>query len=151
MSNLPGWVGPTVAIALVVIALGFMGLALAALALTRRATNEARAMSRELAELRQELGPTIQAINQWADSGGLGGKLRDEVNALLAVSRDLRARVVRGAGRVERRLDDLDALYEVVSDEVEDTALDLASKLRAFRTGTSALSRIKRLLVRGRR
>ena len=73
------------------------------------------------------------------------------LDQLITVSRRLRTSVVRGARRVEGRLEDLDALYEVVSSEVEDTALDVAAALRNVRTGASALGRIKRFLGWGRR
>lgn len=152
MTSLPGWVGPTIAIALVVIALGFVAIVGALLVAGRRAAAEASSLSREVAELRRELGPTIQAVNKLAGTGEeLGSRLKTEIESLLELSQRLRHGVSRGAKRVEGRLEDLDALYEVVSTEVEDTALDVAAKLRAFRTGTSALSRIKRMLTRGRR
>ncbi len=146
------WVGPTVAIALVAIALAFLAIALVALAAARKATGEASHLARELGELRRELAPTIQALNRLAGTGGeVAGRLKDEVDELITVSRRLRKSAVRGARRVEGRLEDLDALYEVVSSEVEDTALDVAATLRSVRTGASALSRIKRFLGRGRR
>ncbi len=78
---------------------------------------------------------------------GAGG----EVDEVIVVSRRLRKSAVRGARRVEGRLEDLDPLYEVVSSEVQETALDVAATLRTVRTGASALNRIKRFLSRGRR
>jgi hypothetical protein len=77
--------------------------------------------------------------------------VHDETRAVLATSRRVRREVERGVQRVRTRLSDLDALYEVVHDEVQDTALDVAATLRTVRTGAGALARIKRLLVRGRR
>jgi hypothetical protein len=53
--------------------------------------------------------------------------------------------------QVRHRLAELDALYEVVHDEVEDTALHVAATLRSVRGGAGALARIRRLLVRGRK
>jgi hypothetical protein len=52
---------------------------------------------------------------------------------------------------VENRLADLDSLYSVVHDEVEDTALDVAAALRTVRRGNGMLGRVRRLLVAGRR
>lgn len=152
MTNIPGWVGPTIAISLVVIALGFVGFVAAILLAGKRAAEEATQLGREVAELRRELAPTIQAVNRMASTTAeLGSQVKSEVLAVLATSRRIRRRVSRGARRVEGRLEELDTLYEVVSAEVEETALDVAAKLRAFRAGTSALSRIKRFLGRGRR
>ena len=152
MTSLPVWVGPTVAVALVVIALSFLAIAMVALAVARKAGSEANHLAREIGELRRELGPTIQALNTLAGSGSeVAGRLKVEVDELIGTSRRLRRSAVRGVRRVEGRLEDLDALYEVVSSEVQDTALDVAATLRTVRTGASALSRIRRFLRRGRR
>lgn len=152
MTSIPVWVGPTVAIALVIIAMAFLAIALVAVAAVRKANREANHLAREISELRQDVAPTIQALNRLAGSGSeVAGRLGEEVDELIAVSRRLRKSVLRGARRVEGRFEELDALYEVVSGEVEDTALDVAATLRNVRTGASALSRIKRFLGRGRR
>jgi len=149
---MPSWIGPTVALSLLVIALAFVAIAVVLLRLGMRAADESKKLSQELAELRRDVAPTIQALNKVAGVGEeLGSKVRQEVLSLLTLSRRLRRSVRRGAGRVKERLDDLDALYEVVRGEVEETALDVAATLRTVRTGASALSRIKRLLVRGRK
>ncbi len=148
----PYWVGPTVAIALVVIALGFVAIAAALVVAGRMAGRQAERLSEEVASLRKDLGPTIDAVNRIAGSGAeVGGRVKEEILAVVDVSRRLRRQAVRGARRVEGRLEELDALYEVVSSEVTETALDVSATLRSFRTGASALSRIKRLLVRARR
>lgn len=149
---MPAWVGPTAAIALVVIALGFLAIAAAVVLAGRAAGRQAARLSDEVASLRKDLAPTIEAVNRMAGTGAdVGGRLKDEILAVVDVSRRLRRQAERGARRVGGRLEELDALYEVVSAEVTETALDVAATLRSVRTGASALSRIKRLLVRGRR
>lgn len=148
----PAWVGPTVAISLVVIALGFLAIAASVAMAGRAAGRQAERLANEVASLRNDLAPTIEAVNRIAGSGAeVGGRLKEEILAVVDVSRGLRRQAVRGAKRVEGRLEEIDALYEVVSSEVTETALDVAATLRSLRTGASALSRIKRLLVRGRR
>lgn len=148
----PSWVGPTVAIALVVIALGFVAIAAGVVMAGRVAGRQAERLTDEVASLRKDLAPTIEAVNRVAGSGAeVGGRLKEEILAVVDVSRRLRRQAVRGARRVEGRLEELDALYEVVSTEVTETALDVAATIRSVRTGASALSRIKRFLVRGRR
>jgi uncharacterized protein YoxC len=128
---LPGWVGPTVAISLAIIALAcvvmFAGIALAALA-ARRA----------LQSILESLGE-MQA---------LVGRVREEGDAYLATSRRLRRRLDHGIDRVSERAADLDALYEVVHEEVEETALRFASALRTARLSTGIIARVLR---RGRR
>jgi uncharacterized protein YoxC len=124
---LPGWVGPTVAISLAIIALAcvvmFAGIALAAIA-ARRAF---AAASAELKELQ-----------------GLVERVREEGDAYLTTSRRLRGRLDRGIDRVSERAADLDALYEVVQEEVEETALHFASVLRTARMSTAILGRALR-------
>ena len=45
----------------------------------------------------------------------------------------------------------LEAIYEVVAEEVEETALDIAVTLRRIRTGAGWFRRLRRLLGGGRR
>ncbi|MHB1326991.1 MAG: hypothetical protein ACYC2K_02200 [Gemmatimonadales bacterium] len=147
MTTVPGWVGPTIALSLVIIAIGFISFIAALLMAGKKAADQAESLGKEIAELRKELHPTITALNAWVGSSvEVASEFKDEARAVIKTSRRLRKSAMRGAGRVRERLEDLDALYEVVSAEVEETALTVASTLRSVRSGTSALSRIKRFL-----
>ena len=147
-----GWVGPTGAIALVVIALAFAIIAGVALMLARVASQEIRELRQELARIRAELSPALHALQRVADAGvDLSNDVREEVQLYLEKSRFLREDLDRGVRRLKGRLADLDALYEVVHGEVEDTALDVAARLRSLRNGTRIVTRLRRFLVRGRR
>ena len=142
---MPAWVGPTVAISLVVIALAFAAIGVAVALLARTAIREVR-------ELREEVAPAISAVRRITDAGAdLSGDIKREVQEYLATSRAVRQDLERGVYQVKSRLADLDALYEVVHEEVEDTALDVAARVRAVRNGAGMVSRIRRWLVRGRR
>ena len=142
---MPAWIGPTVAISLIVIALAFAAIGVAVTLLARTAIREVR-------ELRADVGPAISAVRRITDAGAdLSGDIKEEVQEYLATSRAVRRDLERGVYQVKSRLADLDALYEVVHDEVEDTALDVASRVRAVRNGAGMVSRIRRWLVRGRR
>jgi uncharacterized protein YoxC len=148
-ANLPGWVGPTAAIALVVIALSFAAIATAAVMISRKASTEIGELSEELAKLRGELSPALSALRRVADAGAdLSGDIREEVNEYLVVSRGVRQDLEVGVRKVKRKLRDLDALYEVVHEEVEDTALDVAATLRTVRHGAGMIGKIRRWLVR---
>jgi uncharacterized protein YoxC len=120
-------VGPTVAISLALIALTcvvmFLGIALAARALQRAF----KTASQRLDELQS-----------------LVDRVRDEGDAYLATSRRFRRRLEHGIDRVSERAADLDALYEVVHDEVEETALRFASALRTARLSTGIIARVLR-------
>ena len=84
------------------------------------------------------------ASEQLGQLQALVGRLRDEGDAYLATSRRLRKRLDHGIDRVSERAADLDALYEVVHDEVEDTALHFASVLRTARLSTGIIGRVLR-------
>jgi uncharacterized protein YoxC len=147
------WVGPTAAISLVVIALSFIAIAVSVVAALRAMAHQVSRLSGEVEQLRGELAPTIQAVNDLArTSVGLTAAAKAEVESLLAMSQRVRTGIGRGVERVEQRLADLDALYEVVHSEVEDAALDVAATLRTVRRGTGVVGRLRRLILgRGRR
>ncbi len=146
---MPAWVGPTSAIALIVIALSFAAIATAAVMIARKASTEIGELSEELAKLRGELSPALSALRRVADAGAdISGEIGAEVKEYLEVSRDVRKDLELGVRRIKRKLSDLDALYEVVHEEVEDTALDVAAGFRSVRTGAGMVGRIRRWLVR---
>lgn len=129
-----GWVGPVGAISLVVIALSFLVIA-ATVAFIGRGILE-----------------TLRALRETAAEGrGLVTRLKEEVDEVVRTSQRVRHDVDRGVRRARRRLADLDALAEVVQEEVEETALDVAARVRSFRTGAGMVSRLRRMLFRQRR
>ena len=112
----------------------------------------ARSARREIRELRSEVAPTIAAVRRMTEAGAeLSGDIKEEIEEYLATSRAVREDLDRGVFQVKSRLADLDALYEVVHEEVEETALDVAARVRSVRNGAGMVSRIRRWLVRGRR
>jgi hypothetical protein len=82
------------------------------------------------------------------DGERIANMVRDEAGAFLRTGRRLRKKVNRGIDRVEARLVDLEALYDVVHDEVEETALDVATGLRRIRRGRGIAGRMTRFLLR---
>jgi hypothetical protein len=58
---------------------------------------------------------------------------------------------VKAADAAEARLADLDALFTVVQEEVEATALDMTATLRKVRRGLSLFEWGRRTLKRGRK
>jgi len=124
---LPGWVGPTVAISSAIIALAclvmFIGIGMAALAVRR----VLHSTSTELGRLR-----------------ALVDRVEEEGDSYLATSRRFRGRLDRGIDRASERMADLDALYEVVHEEVEETALGFATALRTARISTGIIGRALR-------
>lgn len=149
---MPGWVGPTVALALVVIAMCCAAI-LAGLLMAGRATQRHMdSVAKELRDLRSDLREALDAVRQVAQTGEeLSVKIKEEVQHYLERSRAIRRDLERGVHKVKTRLADLDALYEVVHEEVEDTALEVAAKVRAVRQGAGMVGRLRRWLVRSRR
>ncbi len=148
----PGWVGPVVAISLVVVALSFAGIAIGVLIVASRLIEPVQQLSRVIASLQDDLAWSLKGLRQLTEqSQELLTVVRQEAGAFAQTGRRLRRRIERGVDRIQTRLADLETLYDVVHEEVEETALDVASALRTVRTGTGVVARLRRLLVPQRR
>jgi len=134
---LPTWVGVVSALSLAIIALAALvgAAAIIAAALGVRAAIKA---------LRTVAGPALADVRQ------LIGAIKTEADALLDTSHDIRHRIVRAADAAEERLTDLDALAEVMQEELEETALDAAATLQNVRRGLS-LWRWSRKMLKGKK
>ena len=120
----PTWVGVVSALSLSIIALAALITAAAIIA-------AALGVRAALKALRSMAGPAITDVRQ------LIASIKTEADALLDTSRDVRHRIVRAADAAEERLTDLDALAEVMQEELEETALDAAATLKNVRRGLS--------------
>src|SRR5216117_2815003 len=98
-----------------------------------------------LAILAHLAGPAVSDVRQ------LVATIRTEAESLVGTSRELRGRIVKAADAAETRLADLDALFEVVQEEVETTTLDVAATLRNVRRGLSLLEWGRRALKQRRK
>jgi hypothetical protein len=148
----PDWVGPTVAISLVVIAVSLLGAAIAVAVGALRIAGETRKLSAMIQGHQEDVTQTIAAARRLTEQGqDLVLLLRQEVGAFTQTSRRVRRKLVRGVDNIETKLADLETLYDLVHDEVEDTALDVAAALRTSRQGHGMLGRVRRLLVPSRR
>jgi hypothetical protein len=146
-----GWIGPTIALSLAVVALTIVGMAVAALAMIRAATARAESLEREVGELRHELTPALRALTSLTEHGTqVVDAAATEAREYLEMSRRLRGDLDRVVRRSKRRIADFEAVADVVQDEVEDTALELTTALRTVRTGAGMMGRLRRL-VRPRR
>jgi len=134
---LPTWVGVVSALSLAIIALAALvgAVAIVAAALGIRAAVKA---------LKGYAGPAIADVRQ------LIGAIKNEADALVGASRDVRHRIVRAADAAEERLTSLDTLAEVMQDEIEETALDAAATMRDVRRGLSVW-RWSRKLLKGKK
>lgn len=121
---LPTWVGVVSALSLAIIALAAIVVAVASVVSVLGIRTFTRA-------LEQLAGPAISDVRQ------LIGAIKAEADALVDTSRDIRQRIVSAADAAEHRLSDLDALVEVVQEEMEETVVDAAATLRNVRRGLS--------------
>jgi uncharacterized protein YoxC len=101
----------------------------------------------------QDGKPAIQSFRTLMDDAtAVVATVKSEVDGLADTSKGIRKRAERAATSIEDRLRDIEALVDVVQEEVEDTALDVAAALRTTRRGGKLFKRMKRaLLRRGRR
>lgn len=148
----PDWVGPTVAISLVVIAVSILGGAIAMAVAALRISGETRKLSTMVQGYQEDVAQALAGARRLTEQGqDLLVLLRQEIGAFTQTSRRIRRKLVRGVDSVEAKLTDLETLYDLVHEEVEDTALDVAAALRTSRQGNGMLGRVRRLLVPSRR
>jgi hypothetical protein len=147
----PSWVGPTMAVSLAVMAIAVVTFAGVVAWIALRIINEVQERKVLLSGVREDVQETLASIRQVTDQAQeVMGVVRSEAGAFVQTSRRIRRKVNRGVDRVERRLEDLEALYDVMHEEVEDTALDLAASMRRVRRGGGMIGRVRRFLVPGR-
>ncbi len=135
---IPAWVAVVAAISLAILALAAIAIAVSSVA----AALGVRAFLRVLRDL---AGPAVGDVRQ------LVGSIRTEADSLVGTSRELRERIVKAADAAQTRLADLDALFEVVQEEVESTVLDAAASVRMVRRGLALVDWGRRALKRGRK
>jgi len=133
------------AVALVLIALVFVVIAVASALAARQAAREIHQLSQSIEMLHRDLAPAMSALQAVSGEGQrLATLVGHEADELVQDSRRLRE-------GLRERLANLEAIYEVLEEEVEETALDLAVSLRNFRRGAGWFSRLRRLLGGRRR
>jgi hypothetical protein len=143
------WPAVVTALSTALIALMLAIPAVAALLLIIQLRRAVKAVERFSGTLQQEILPAVQSARRVAEQATqVGETVKGEVSGVIDTSRDLRARIVRAADATEERLNDLDALLDVLYEEVEDTVLDVSAALRTTRRGVSLISGVKRAFRR---
>ncbi len=146
------WVGPTIAISLLIIALCVLGVVIGVLIAGRQLASKSENLATELTGLRDELGPALRALNRMGEEGAeVAGLAKEEMREIIYATRRVRNDVEKTSKRLRRRVDDFDALLEVVQEEVEETALDVTAALRTARQGTGMIGQLRRLIRPQRR
>ena len=151
VSASPEWVGPIMAISLAVMALSFLGIALALAIAALKLTGQVKKVGTLVDGLQDDIARTLKAVRHLTEQGqDVMVVVRQETGAFAQTGRRLRRKLVRAADRVEIKLEELETLYDVLHDEVEGTALDVAAALRSVRRGNGMIGRVRRLLVPSR-
>lgn len=144
----PDWVGPTMAISLAVIAASILGAAVVLAVAALRIAGQAQRLGALIESMQDELRQALTGARRLTEQGqDLVVLLRHEAGAFAQTGRRVRRKLVRGVDRLESKLADLETLYDVVHEEVEDTALDVAAALRSVRSGNGMIGRVRRLLA----
>ncbi|HKH84614.1 MAG TPA: hypothetical protein VKA25_13075 [Gemmatimonadales bacterium] len=151
VSTAPDWVGPTVAISLAVLALSFLGMGIAVAVAALKLAKQAAKVGTLVDGLQDDIARTLKGVRNLSEQAqDVMVVVRHEAGAFAQTSRRLRRKMVRGADQIEAKLQDLETLYDVVHDEVESTALDVAATLRSVRKSTGMIGRVRRILVPSR-
>ena len=149
---MPGWIGPTVAVALVVIALSYVAIGFLLVFAAREAAERSKAFARDLAELRADLAPTLNAVRRLGEKGFEVVEMAEsEAREIVATTQRLRHDVQRGVDRAKRRLADFEATVEVVQEEIDATVVQLGTALETARTGAGMIGQLRRLIRPRRR
>jgi hypothetical protein len=145
-----GWVGTTVAISLVVIAASFLAIAGAVVVGALAVSRQAKKLRGQMGVLEDDAKRAVRSVRRAARNAAEASEvLKEQAHAFAHTGKKIRHRLDDATLRVHERVGELDALYEVVSEELEDTALDVAASARAFRG--NPVMRVARNLLGGRR
>lgn len=147
----PDWVGPTAAISLAVLALAFLGMAIALAVAGLRVAEQAKKVGALVDGLQGDISRTLTGVRNLTEQAQeVMVLVRQETGAFAQTARRVRRKTVRAVDRIEAKLEDLETLYDVIHDEIESSALDFAAALRSLRRGNGMLGRVRRLLVPSR-
>ena len=102
-------------------------------------------LSRVIAEIRggvrQNLGPIVERARGISENVELITRsLREDVDRLNGSVKALTGRLTQASDRMEERIEDFNALMEVVQDEAEEIFIDTAATVRGVRAGASSIA-----------
>ncbi len=138
------WAPIVTAIATATIAIVAVGFAVFGLPMVRQAARVSAALEQLLLGTKPLLETAKSIVSE---AGQVAVRLRTEVDGIVETSQDVRERVLNAAEAAEDRLIDIEALLDVLQDEVEDTARDVAAALRTTRRGTAIFGAMKRAFL----
>ncbi len=130
---MPAWIPVTVALSLLVIALSFLAIAVGILVTLR--------------SLDRSLKPAFKSLAAAAEgTEKVAALIRREGEGLTDTTKRVRESINGGLEKVEGRLQDLDALYEVLYEELKETGLEAGVMMRRPRRPGSWWGRVRRFI-----
>jgi hypothetical protein len=138
MTPIPAWVAPTVAISLVIIAASLLTMGGVALAIGLGLRRKSRAVSAQLTALSTE-------------TKIVAARLKHEIDSYADLSVEARGKIKGAIAAVEVRLQDLDALAEVLQEEVQEAGLRAATIVRTVRLSGQLFGVARRAFKRHKR
>ena len=97
---------------------------------------------KQVKQLKEHLAKVTKETRAVAD------RLKGEVDGFVELSAEARGKVRGAIDSVETRLKDLDALVEVLHEEAEETALDVAAFVRTARHAGGVLGTARKMMRR---
>ena len=126
-------------IAMIVVGVAIVVLTFAGVALARKIN---RTLDRVRTSVGQNLGPVSDRARAISDNVEfISQALRTDVERLNASVHALSDRLHQASSRMEERIEDFNALMEVVQDEAEGMFIDTAATMRGVREGAAAITR----------
>lgn len=146
-----GWPLVIIALATSVIAVAAVVYVFAYVTMLKRLEAMSDKVERLIDVLDRDARPAIDSVRRTVeDAGRVVARLRHEIEGYAGTSKNLRERVERVTASAEERFAELETLFDLLQDEVEDTILDVAAALRTTRHGVSVFKTVKRAFL-GRR
>ena len=141
------WVGPAVALSLIVIAATYLVIGIIVLKAAKAAMEQSQALGRELAHLRTDLAPTLYAVNRLSEKGlDLAVIAEAEVKDIIATTRRIRTDVEDGVERVKSRLAAFEETVGTVHDEIDATIAGVSAAIGTARAGVGMIGKFRRLM-----
>lgn len=128
-------------IATLVLGVAVLGVLVALLAVLLQLRKLARSMATVASSLGKDATPVMERARSVAENVDfITMAVRTDVQKLTASVSGLNERLREASGRMEERIQDFNALVEVLQTEAEDLALDTAAAVRGVRAGTRSLA-----------
>ena len=148
---MPGWIGLVVALSLVVIAIAFVVICYVVVTAAAQAAEHGMLLGRELAQLRSDLTPTLEAVKRLSEKGSDMADLAEtEAKEIISTTRQVRNDFKRGLKRAKQRLADFDATVEVIQEQIDTAVVEVGELIETARASLGMVHQLRRM-VRPRR